>query len=272
MKVKDKVILVTGAGGGMGRELVLNLIKKGARVVALDLNPTALQGTVEKAGELKDRVAPVVANITDRALIESLKDEVIGKFGQLDGLINNAGIIQKFSALADTPYAEIERVMNINFYGTLYVLKTFLPYLLQRPEAHVVNVASMGSFLPVPGQVTYGASKAAVKLMTEGLMCELADTHCQVSVVFPGSIATNIQKNSGASKVEISKELIEKNKGFLLTMPEDAAEVIVRGMERGKKRIKIGHDCKAMDKLTRLAPNLAGKLITKAMKGKIELE
>ena len=272
MKVKDKVILVTGAGGGMGRELVLNLIKKGARVVALDLNPTALQGTVEKAGELKDRVAPVVVNITDRALIESLKDEVIGKFGQLDGLINNAGIIQKFSALADTPYAEIERVMNINFYGTLYVLKTFLPYLLQRPEAHVMNVASMGSFLPVPGQVTYGASKAAVKLMTEGLMCELADTHCQVSVVFPGSIATNIQKNSGASNIEISREVIEQHKGILLTMPEDAAETIVHGMERGKKRIKIGHDCKAMDKLTRLAPNLAGKLITKAMKGKIELE
>ncbi|MBR3717757.1 MAG: SDR family oxidoreductase [Bacteroidaceae bacterium] len=214
----------------------------------------------------------MVANITDRALIESLKDEVIGKFGQLDGLINNAGIIQKFSALADTPYAEIERVMNINFYGTLYVLKTFLPYLLQRPEAHVVNVASMGSFLPVPGQVTYGASKAAVKLMTEGLMCELADTHCQVSVVFPGSIATNIQKNSGASNVEISREVIEQHKGILLTMPEDAAETIVHGMERGKKRIKIGHDCKAMDKLTRLAPNLAGKLITKAMKGKIELE
>ena len=174
--------------------------------------------------------------------------------------------------LSDTPYAEIERVMNINFYGTLYVLKTFLPYLLQRPEAHVVNVASMGSFLPVLGQVTYGASKAAVKLMTEGLMCELADTHCQVSVVFPGSIATNIQKNSGASNVEISREVIEQHKGILLTMPEDAAETIVHGMERGKKRIKIGHDCKAMDKLTRLAPNLAGKLITKAMKGKIELE
>ena len=99
--------------------------------------------------------------------------------------------------LNDLDYAAIDRVFDVNWRGTLYMTKTFLPLLLARPEAHIVNVSSMGGFLPVPGQTIYGASKAAVKLLTEGLHSELAGTNVRVTVVFPGAVATNITANSG---------------------------------------------------------------------------
>jgi short-subunit dehydrogenase len=95
------------------------------------------------------------------------------------------------------PYDAIERVLNVNLYGVIYMTKAFLPHLLTRPEAHIVNVSSMGGFFPVPGQSLYGASKAAVKLLTEGLYSELIDTNVRVTAVFPGAIATNISQNSG---------------------------------------------------------------------------
>lgn len=123
-------------------------------------------------------------------------NKVVAEHGHVDGIINNAGIIQPFVDLNDLGMDRIERVLNINFYGTLYMVKAFLPFLLERPEAHIVNVSSMGGFLPVPGQSIYGASKAAVKLMTEALHSELKGTNVSVSVVIPGGIATDIKKNS----------------------------------------------------------------------------
>jgi NAD(P)-dependent dehydrogenase (short-subunit alcohol dehydrogenase family) len=192
MKVKEKVIVVTGGGSGMGRELVLLLLQKGARIAAVDINPDTLQETVSLALNSKDRVSTHVTNITDKNAVEALPDQVIAAHGAVDGLINNAGIIQPFVRINDQDYDAINRVLNVNLYGLIYMTKAFLPYLLKRPEAHIVNTSSMGGFLPVPGQTIYGASKAAVKLLTEGLNSELLDTSVRVTVVFPGAIATNI--------------------------------------------------------------------------------
>ncbi|GAA0473530.1 hypothetical protein IRB23M11_08590 [Alkalibacterium sp. m-11] len=172
MKVNGKTIVVTGGGAGMGRELVLELAKRGARVAAVDINKEAVQETARLAPESKEKISTHVVNITEREAIEKLVDEVKEFHGTVDGIINNAGIIQPFIDVNDLGYDKIEQVMNVNFYGTLYMVKSFLPELLKRPEAHILNVASMGGFLPVPGQSINGASKAAVKLMTEGLRSE----------------------------------------------------------------------------------------------------
>ena len=166
MKTQNKIIVVTGGGNGIGRELVLHLLNKGARVAALDISEAGLKETAELAGDKKDKLSLHVVNITDRAAVEALPEQVIAKHGAVDGVINVAGIIQPFVRINDLDYSAIERVMNVNFYGTLYMIKTFLPHLLKRPEAHIANISSMGGFLPVPGQGICGASKAAVKLMT----------------------------------------------------------------------------------------------------------
>ena len=158
MKVQGKNIIVTGGGNGVGRELVVQLLNKGAMVVAVDINPEALEETVTIAGK-NPKLFTEVVDISNKEAVFAFARNAIEKYGRIDGIINNAGIIQPFAPLNELEMDRIERVMDINFYGTLYMVKAFLPHLLNRPEAHIVNV----------------------------------------SVVIPGGIATDIKKNSNIS-------------------------------------------------------------------------
>jgi short-subunit dehydrogenase len=262
MKIESNVFVVTGGGNGIGRELVLVLLSKGARVAAVDISEKGLQETADLAGSQKDRLSTHVVNIADRAAVEALPQAVVAAHKTVDGLINCAGIIQRFIPFKDLPYADIERMINVNFFGTIYMTKSFLPYLLNRPEANIANVSSMGGFLPVPGQTLYGASKAATKLFSEGLYSELSETNIHVTTVFPGAIGTNIATNSG---VMINMPDGSQSKGMKTTPPRVAAEVIVKGIENNSFRVMIGSDAKLMDFLVRLAPKQAAKFIYKQM-------
>jgi len=267
MKVRGKVIVVTGAGNGMGREISLNLLNKGAKVIGLDINLEGLKKTQELAGPCGENMRLMQLDITNREAVEKTAEEAVKFFGAIDGIINNAGIIQDFVPVSKMEYRTIERVMNINFYGTLYMVKSFLPHLLTRPEAHIVNVSSMGAFAPVPGQTFYGASKAAVRALTEGLMGELMDTNVEVSEVFPGAVATDIQKHSGVTGAKgVSDYTDDEIKKANITTPKMAAETIVSGMEAGKWKIIVGSDCKKMDWLMRIAPRFGMKKLAEAMK------
>lgn len=265
MKVQNKVIVVTGGGNGMGREVTLNLLAKGAKVFAIDINEAALQETIQLAGDKKGNLATQVCNITDKAAVEALPAKVIETFGVVDGIINNAGIIQPFVRLKDLSYDAVDRVLDVNLYGTLYMVKAFLPHLLERPIAHIANVSSMGGFLPVPGQTIYGASKAAVKLMTEGLYAELLDTNVKVTLVYPGAIGTNITANSGVSIPGASQSPGEEQKIKPLA-PSKAAEIIVDAIEADRYSVLVGSDAKLMDFITRLNPKMAAGFIYKQMK------
>ncbi|NMB66137.1 MAG: SDR family oxidoreductase [Spirochaetes bacterium] len=268
MNVKNKTIVVTGGGNGIGRELVLNLLKNGAQVAAIDMNEAGLLETQKLAGANKVYLSTHLLNITNKTAVELLPEHVIAKHGSVDGIINNAGIIQPFTKVNDLDFSVIERVFNVNFNGTLYLTKAFLPYLLKRPEAHIVNVSSMGGFLPVPGQSIYGAAKAGIKLLTEALSSELGNTHVHVSVVFPGAIGTNIKVNSGAEEAPKDED---KNKKSLIKplAPAKAAQIIIDGIQKNKSRIFVGTDVKVMDLLYRIHPRFATKLIAKQMKSHI---
>ena len=149
----------------------------------------------------------------------------------------------------------------------MYMTKSFLPHLLKRPEAHVVNVSSMGGFLPVPGQSIYGAAKAAVKLMTEALYAELKDTNVKVTVVFPGAIGTNISVNSG---VNIKNSGDAESSKFNPMPPAKAAGIIVAGMEKNKFRVLVGNDSKTMNRLYRFNPKFATGFIARQMKSLLD--
>ena len=264
MKTQNKIIVVTGGGNGIGRELVLHLLNKGARVAALDISEAGLKETAELAGAKKDNLSLHVVNITDRAAVEALPEQVIARHGAVDGVINVAGIIQPFVRINDLEYAAIERVMNVNFYGTLYVTKTFLPHLLKRPEAHIANVSSMGGFLPVPGQGIYGASKAAVKLMAEALHSELSNTNVKVTVIFPGAIGTNIAGNSGVGD-SLKVDASSNQRAMKVLPPSKAAEIIVDGIERDEYEILVGRDSAFMNFIYRLSSKRAARFISKQM-------
>jgi short-subunit dehydrogenase len=262
MQIRDKVFVVTGGGSGIGRSVVLNLLTKGSRVAALDLNEESLNALMEYVGTKKEYISIHTANVTDLSRIQMLPEEIIEKHQQIDGIIHCAGIIQPFIDINDLDYQKIRMVMEVNFFGTIHMVKTFLPYLLKRPEAHILNVSSMGGFLPVPGQSVYGASKAAVKLLTEALYAELKDTHVGVTVVFPGGVATDITKNSG---VEAPK-MPENGKAYHLLQPQEAAEIIVHAIIKNKYQVYAGKDSKFMNFLYRLSPKKAVGIIAKNMK------
>jgi short-subunit dehydrogenase len=264
MKVQNKVIVITGGGNGIGRELVLNLLSKGASVAAVDINESALRETAELARNKKDKLSTHIANIANKDAVASLPEEVISRHGVVDGIINNAGIIQPFVKVKDLDYDVIERVMNVNFYGTLYMTKAFLPYFLTRPEAHITNLSSMGGFLPFPGQTIYGASKAAVKLFTEGLHSELLNTNVRVTVVFPGAIGTNIAANSGVA-IGSSAENGTRQRSIKPLPPNKAAQIIIDGIEQNRYRILVGSDAAFMDFISRVSPERAANFIFKQM-------
>jgi NAD(P)-dependent dehydrogenase (short-subunit alcohol dehydrogenase family) len=264
VKVAAKVFVVTGGGNGMGRELTLGLLARGARVAAVDIRQEGLEETARLA-DAGDRLATFVADVTDRESVQALPGRVIEAHGAVDGVINNAGIIQPFVRVNDLDYQTIDRVLDVNLYGTIHMVKAFLPHLLERPEAHLANVSSMGGFLPVPGQSIYGASKAAVKLLTEGLYAELQGTNVGVSVIYPGAVSTNITVNSGVPMPDMSPEEIEKASSRTTT-PADAAQIMLDGIEGDRLHIYVGRDSRLMNIFNRAAPRRSTLFISKQMK------
>jgi len=264
MRPDGKNIVVTGGGNGMGRELVLLLLQKGARVTAVDMNESRLDETKMLAGNHAKQLTLHKLDITDRDMVLKFPQQLQNLYSHIDGIINNAGIIQPFVRVNDLQFSDIEHVMNVNFYGSLNMIKAFLPELLTRPEAQIVNISSMGGFLPVPGQSVYGASKAAVKLLSEALYAELKSTSVRVSVVFPGGIVTNIAENSGII-MDRNAPNAEKIATIKLMPAPVAAKIILEGMEKNKTRIYVGKDSFMLNLLYRFSPGMATDIIGKKM-------
>jgi len=241
MKLAGATVLITGAGNGMGRELVIGAIKAGAKVVAVDLDKKALATTKQLANADSENYYPLALDITDTRKVAALPKKIAKQ-----------GLEQK----------AITKVMAVNFSAPLNLIKAFLPTFIARKKGHIVNTSSMGAYTPVPGQSLYGASKAALSALTAGLFSELVDTNVKVTTVFPGAIATNIAKNSGINL----KGMDTGSSKIKMTTPQKAAQIILAGIEKDKPRVFIGQDAKVMNLLTRLNPQYAARLIQKQMK------
>lgn len=264
MQVSGNVFAVTGGGDGIGRAVVLELLERGARVAALDLREEGLAETVRLAGAPADRLSTHVVDVSDAARVEAVAREVLAAHGAVDGLLNVAGIIQRFVPFTELALADIEKVMAVNFWGVVHTTRAFLPHLATRPEAALVNVSSMGAFVPVPGQTVYGASKAAVMLFTEGLYAELRGTPVAVTVVFPGGVATHITENSGVAIPGADRAAASEGARAMTSAP-DAARQVVDGMAGGAFRVVIGKDARMLDRLARFIPRRATDLVAKRM-------
>lgn len=263
MEIKNKVFVVTGAGNGIGREVALQLLAAGGRVAGVDLNEAGLNETAAKSGA-GDRFSVHAVSITDRDAVLALPAAVEAAHGKADAIVNVAGVIQKFVPIMELEFSEMEKVMNVNFWGTMNVVKAFLPTLTSRPEAAIVNVASMGAIAPVPGQSVYGASKAAIVLLTEGLYAELINTNVTTTLIYPGAIATNIAGNSGLDMGGKTADSAE-GAGHKMTSPQDAGAVIIDAIVKGKFRATIGSDARGIDILHRVSPKKATEMIAKKM-------
>lgn len=262
MEVSQKTFVVSGAGNGIGRETALDLLRRGARVAGVDVREESLRETGELAGA-GERFSIHVADLTDRGRVFELPQEIAAEHGTIDGLVHVAGIIQRFVPVRELTIEDIDTVLDVNLWGTIYINKAFLEVLLARPAAALVNVSSMGGFIPFPGQTAYGASKAARKLWTEGLQAELQGTSVAVSVVHPGAIATDITRLSGVCDVTAAGA--EADSPIKMTPPAQAGKEIVEAIIKGSPRVRIGKDARLLDRLSRLMPTRAIQIIAKKM-------
>ena len=264
MKLNGKVVVITGAGNGMGRQMTLEALSRGASVFGVDLKEEALQETAKLAGS-GAKFAYGVANIADRERVAQLPTEVETALGAVDILVNNAGIIQPFVRVNDLDFKDIDRVMAVNFNGPVNMVKAFLPHLLKRSAAQIANVSSMGAYAPVPGQTIYGASKAAVELFTQGLRSELFDSNVKVTLIYPGAINTNIAGNSGI-KMELPAGADASAMQQKTTPVETAGKIMINAIENELPRAFVGSDAAMLDKIARLMPVRVASIIYKQMK------
>jgi short-subunit dehydrogenase len=260
MQISGKVFVVTGGGNGMGRQVTLGLAARGARVAAVDLHQDALNETQRLAALAGGQITTHVVNVTDRAAVGALPQQIVAVNGQVDGIVNIAGVIHRFVFYDELTTDEEERIMSVNFWGTVNMCRAFLPALKERPEAMIVNMSSLAALLPFAGQSFYGASKGAVKQFSEGLYAELMGSSVAVSTIFPGNISTNLTGNSGVTMIDAGGRKVSA------TTPEDAGRQIVIGIAKGKFRILVGNDARMLEKLVRLSPRGATRFIAKQMK------
>ena len=252
----NKVAVITGAGSGIGRALAQQLSKEGALLALSDVN---LKGLEETKASLSGngKVLLTQLDVSDRNAFEQYSRDVIAEFGHADALFNNAGVALA-QTVNDCSYDDFEWLMNINFWGVVYGTKSFLPHMLTRPEAAIVNVSSIFGIIALPTQSQYNAAKFAVRGFTESLRQEVKNSNLYVGCVHPGGIKTNIVANgrmhtSMVGEQSHAQQIEEFNK-MARTTPEKAAETILSGVRKDKRRILIGQDAKFMDRLQRLFP------------------
>lgn len=265
MNVAGKIVVVTGAASGIGLALTSLLLKKGAKVAMVDLKEDALKKAQQTVDTTKKNTAIYVADISSKERVAQLPLEIEKTLGTPDIIINNAGIIQPFVNFESLDDTTIDKIVKVNFWGVVYMIKSFMPYLKNRTEAHIINVSSMGGIFPFPGQTLYGATKAAVKLLTEGMYAELQGSNIHVTLVIPGAVNTNIAQNSG---IEIKTPSDNK---FKPLPADEAAKIIIDAIEKNKPRVLVGRDAKSLDKLYRFNPVWAVNFISNKIKKMMNL-
>ncbi|AJR18521.1 SDR family NAD(P)-dependent oxidoreductase [Pimelobacter simplex] len=251
---QDKVAAVTGAGSGIGRALALQLAAEGARVAISDWDAAGLAETAALLDARGTTAHCTVLDVRDRAAVHAWADAVAAHFGTVNLVVNNAGITI-FGTVEESPYEDIEKVVDVDFWGVVHGTKAFLPHLVASGDGHVVNVSSIFGLFGVPTQSSYNAAKFAVRGFTEALRQEmlLAGHPVGVTCVHPGGIRTNIVNNATASNAADTSSIARTfNEKLTRTSPEDAARTILRGVRRRRPKVLIGADAVAVDLVVRV--------------------
>nr|WP_271214207.1 SDR family NAD(P)-dependent oxidoreductase [Rhodococcus wratislaviensis]GLK41671.1 acetoin dehydrogenase [Rhodococcus wratislaviensis] len=249
-----KVVVITGAGSGIGRALALNLAGRGARLAISDMDTVGLAETARQAEALGAEVKADHLDVTQREAVLAYADEVRAHFGKINQVYNNAGIAYH-GEFEKSEFKDIEKIMDVDFWGVVYGTKAFLPHLIASGDGHVVNVSSLFGLLSMPGQSAYNSAKFAVRGFTESLRQEMliAKHPVKVTCVHPGGIKTAIARNATAGPGEdldtFAKFFDQK---LARTTPEAAAATIVNGVRKGKPRVLIGADAKFLDAWVRI--------------------
>lgn len=264
--IKNKVIVITGAGSGIGRALAELCAAEGALLALNDFNKESLAETVSIVKNLCKDVFSRDFDVSKKEDFHQFADDVIEYFGHVDVVINNAGVALGKLTLEEVTYEQFEWLIGINMWGVIYGTKAFLPVLKTRPEAAVVNVSSLFGIIGVAEQTAYCTSKFAVRGFTEALRMELLDTNVVPLSVHPGGIKTNIAKSSKGWSGRFDREKAVKSfEKALIHTPEKAAKIIMDAVKKKRTRVLVGEEASFGDILARTTPEGYSRIIKKTV-------
>jgi short-subunit dehydrogenase len=263
--IRGAAAAVTGAASGIGRALALELSARGCDLALADRDEAGLQAVAAEIGKTTPQKASSQKVSVHR--VDVSEPEEIAEFAQaavsahpgLNIVVNNAGVAL-LGQFSEIDQAQMDWLMNINFWGVVHATRAFLPHLARQREAHIVNLSSIFGIVAPPGQTAYAAAKFAVRGFSEALRHELqmAASPVRLSVVHPGGVATNIVRNcrAGVGVTDNARraQSIERFDAVAKTTPKAAALRIITGIEKNQPRILIGNDARFMDLLQRLRP------------------
>ena len=251
----DKVVAITGAGSGIGRELALAAARQGALLALSDWNEQALAETVDlgKAAGARELRSDVV-DVADRAAVSGWASAVLGQLGRVNMLVNNAGVTVT-GDFEEMSYEDFDWITGINFMGVVNGTKEFLPHLIASGDGHLVNISSLFGLVSMPGQSAYNASKYAVRGFTEALREEMLINGHPVGVtcVHPGGIRTGIARNGRKTASQDAAAIDDFfDHKLARTTAARAAETILKGALGGKARVLVGADAHAVHHFAKL--------------------
>ncbi|RFD26776.1 acetoin dehydrogenase [Mycobacterium uberis] len=249
-----KVAVITGAGSGIGQALAIELARSDAKLAISDVDTEGLAQTEEQLKAIGASVKTDRLDVTERDAFLAYADAVNEHFGKVNQIYNNAGIA--FTGdIEVSQFKDIERVIDVDYWGVVNGTKAFLPYLIASGDGHIINVSSVFGLFSVPGQAAYNSAKFAVRGFTEALREEmaLAGHPVKVTIVYPGGIKTAIARNATAAEgVDVSKMASRFDTRVAHTSPQRAARIILKAVHKKKAQVLVGPDAKILNIVARL--------------------
>ncbi|MEJ7795775.1 MAG: SDR family NAD(P)-dependent oxidoreductase [Nocardioides sp.] len=253
--LEDRVVVITGAGSGIGRALALNCAARGSLLALSDVDENGLAETVNLAKNAGAReVHSTPLDVADRAAFAAYAAEVAEHFGRVNVVVNNAGVALT-GDFEELTYDDMDWIVGVNFWGVVHGTREFLPHLIASGDGHLVNISSLFGLISMPSQSLYNATKYAVRGMSEALREEMlvAGHPVGVTVVHPGGIKTHIADNSRISGDASRRDTVELFNEKLARMPaERAAEIIARAVLKNQARCLVGIDAHALHHFAKL--------------------
>ncbi len=233
-RLEEKIILITGAGSGLGRATAIKAAEEGAKLSLVDLNSEGLEKTKNEVTSKvpSAEIILVTANVADEAAVSNFVDETVQRFGRIDGFYNNAGIEGKQNLTEDYGVSEFERVVSINLNGVFYGLKYVLAVMKKQGSGSIVNTASVGGIRGVGNQSGYAASKHGVVGLTRNSAIEYGQFGININAIAPGAIMTpmveaSLKQIGGEEKwQEVGKEFVQPNPMKRFGRPEEVANLV----------------------------------------------
>ena len=236
MDFKNKVVLITGASSGIGKQTAIEFAKLGSSIILVARRKNKLEQVENELKQFNVNTLVCVCDVSKKDQVEELSKIVLQKFDSIDILVNNAGFVI-YGSVSDLSINEIESQMETNYFGMIYCVKNFLPLMLKKKSGHIVNVASVGASFSVPGVSSYCATKFAMLGFSEGLKHELYGTGVGLTVVSPIMVRTPLFEHPSftnfskfSTGVSLSSETVAKT--IIKASNSSRLEIVVPSVAR----------------------------------------